>query len=99
MVAAGWVEEVGRLLISVPDLGAPAFQAIGYREIAGHLQGESNLEEALSKTIQATRRFAKRQATWFRKEPDVAWFDALDPKRCAAQVLARVGDILRSRHG
>lgn len=74
MVEAGWVEEVESLSTAgIPD-DAPAFQAIGYRQILRFLRGELSLNAALEETVRATRRFAKRQETWFRKEPDVRWF-------------------------
>ncbi|MDX1631358.1 MAG: tRNA (adenosine(37)-N6)-dimethylallyltransferase MiaA [Thermoanaerobaculia bacterium] len=76
MIAAGWVEEVEALLNSGIEESAPAFQAIGYRELARHLRGGLGLDRAVTKIVQATRRFAKRQMTWFRKEPDVTWFPA-----------------------
>src|SRR5204862_1597302 len=70
MIASGWVEEVEALLADGWDSEAPACQAIGYRQIVRHLRGEFSLEQALDETIRATRRFAKRQFTWFRTEPD-----------------------------
>ena len=73
MVANGWVEEVRGHLVSGISLGAPAFQAIGYRQLARHLQGECTLEDAIAEIVQATRRFAKRQMTWFKREPEVHW--------------------------
>jgi tRNA dimethylallyltransferase len=87
MVERGWVGEVARLLGSglTPDL--PAFQAIGYRQLARHVLGEWPLGRAVDETIQATRRFAKRQQTWFRKEPDVSWFEAQDPDGRIPEVL------------
>ncbi len=94
MVERGWVEEVDRLLRSglVPSL--PAFQAIGYRQLARHVLGEWPLERAIDATLQATRRFAKRQETWFRKEPEVTWFEAPDPD--APDVPdARIHEVLR----
>lgn len=75
MVAEGWVAEVSRLY----DPASPeprAFQAIGYRQLVRHLRGEWPLERAVEETTKATRRYAKRQETWFRREPDVRWFDA-----------------------
>ena len=54
-------------------------QAIGYRQIAQHLRGQIGLDRAIEGTVRSTRRFAKRQSTWFRAEPDVAWFEAGDP--------------------
>jgi tRNA dimethylallyltransferase len=78
MVERGWVEEVEGLLQQGYRPDAPAFQAIGYRQIAAHVLGERSLASALEETIRETRRFAKRQLTWFRREPGVEWHDALD---------------------
>ena len=78
MIEAGWVGEVEQLLSRGVSPRQPAFQAIGYRELAAHLAGEVSLEEAIEETIRATRRFAKRQLTWFRRERDVSWFSAED---------------------
>jgi tRNA dimethylallyltransferase len=100
MVAAGWVGEVEALLKAGLDPGLPAFQAIGYRQLAQHLRGEIALDQAVEETIRATRRFAKRQLTWFRKEPDVSWFDAqdLDGARLHIRELLRARGIGRE-HG
>lgn len=87
MVELGWVEEVSRLLARGLLPAAPAFQAIGYREIARHLAGDQSLERALDETVRATRRYAKRQLTWFRKEPDMIWLDARDAARKPASVI------------
>ena len=76
MVEEGWVGEVERLLAAGVTPDAPGFQAIGYRQIARHVAGETTLAEAVEETVRATRRYAKRQLTWFRKEPHVTWFDA-----------------------
>ncbi|HVS02751.1 MAG TPA: tRNA (adenosine(37)-N6)-dimethylallyltransferase MiaA [Thermoanaerobaculia bacterium] len=78
MLAMGWVGEVEALLAAGVDPSMPAFQAIGYRQLARHVMGEGSLEEAVADTVRATRRFAKRQQTWFRSEPDVTWFPADD---------------------
>lgn len=78
MVGQGWVQEVARLLAEGLDPGSPAFQAIGYRQLVRHLEGEWSLEHAIGETIKATRHFAKRQETWFRREPEVTWFSAQD---------------------
>ena len=59
-------------------ISAPAFQAIGYRQIVDHVRGKCSLQEAVRDTIQATRRYAKRQMTWFRKEPGVQWLPGLE---------------------
>ena len=90
MVEQGWVEEVARLLAGGLDPGLPAFQAIGYRQIVRHLEGEWSLEQAIGETVKATRRFAKRQETWFRKEPDVTWFSAQDFNRRISLIFEHV---------
>lgn len=76
MVDAGWVTEVRGLLEGGVPPEAPAFQAIGYRQIADHVLGRIPLQEAVERTIRATRRYAKRQMTWFRHERDVDWLTA-----------------------
>ena len=73
MIAAGWIREVERLIaMSVPQ-GAKPFQFIGYAELREHIAGRLPVETAIQKIRQATRNFAKRQITWFRKEPGVQW--------------------------
>jgi tRNA dimethylallyltransferase len=71
----GLVEEVERL----GQLGPTAATAIGYRQAAAHLAGELTLEEAIERTTTATRRFARRQESWFRKDPRIVWIDHDDP--------------------
>jgi tRNA dimethylallyltransferase len=90
MVESGWLAEVQSLLGRGlgPDL--PAFQAIGYRQLVHHARGEWPLARAVEETVRATRRFAKRQETWFRKEPDVTWFSAEDLDARIPQVLEHV---------
>jgi tRNA dimethylallyltransferase len=90
MVDGGWTEEVRGLLARGLDAGLPAFQAIGYRQFVQYVRGEWPLARAIDETVRATRRFAKRQETWFRKEPDVTWFSAEDPDRRIPQVLEHV---------
>jgi tRNA dimethylallyltransferase len=90
MVESGWVEEVRELLGRGLEPGLPAFQAIGYRQLVHHVQDDWPLARAIEETLRATRRFAKRQETWFRKEPDVTWFSAEDLDRRIPQVLEHV---------
>ena len=75
MLDAGWLEEVRVLLVNGVDRSAPAFQAIGYSQWVRHLSGELELERAIREIQTATRRYAKRQETWFRREPAVEWRD------------------------
>jgi tRNA dimethylallyltransferase len=87
MVARGWLEEVATLHRDLaPD--APAWQTLGYRELRAHLAGETSLAEALAATVGATRRFAKRQRTWFRREADVCWHDPLQEREGVLDVTA-----------
>jgi tRNA dimethylallyltransferase len=70
MLAAGFVDEVERL---VPVLGTSASQAIGYRDFARMLTGEITRDEAIADTIRATNGLVKRQRTFFRRDPRIAW--------------------------
>lgn len=96
MVRRGWVEEVAGLLSSGLSPSLPAFQAIGYRQLVQYLEGTWSLDRAIAETIRATRRFAKRQETWFRKESDISWFSAQDPNRL---LFTRVLDYAKHRAG
>lgn len=87
MFAAGWVVEVKTLLDQGFRPGLPAFQAIGYRQIAHHLLDDWPLSRAVEETVRATRRFAKRQLTWFRKEQNVTWFTTPDLERRTFEIV------------
>ncbi|HRN98713.1 MAG TPA: tRNA dimethylallyltransferase, partial [Flavobacterium sp.] len=56
-----------------------ALQTVGYRELFEYFDGFIDLETAVEEIKKNTRRFAKRQLTWFRRDPDVRWFDIGDP--------------------
>ncbi len=72
MMEQGLLDEVKRLL---PYRDLNALQTVGYHELFTYLDGKCSLEEALEKIKQNTRRFAKRQLTWFRKDTDITWFE------------------------
>jgi tRNA dimethylallyltransferase len=74
MLDRGWMQEVQVLLESGLNENAKPFDFLGYRELRAVLRGEILLEDARGAIQQATRRYAKRQLTWFRKEQDVRWF-------------------------
>lgn len=73
MMEAGLLDETKRLLKMDP--GRTAMQALGYKEMALYLDGSVELTEAVRLTKQRTKMYAKRQYTWFRKEPDIHWTD------------------------
>src|SRR5271165_5470391 len=73
MLAAGWMEEVRGLVASGLPADAKPFDFIGYRELRAVLNGELKLEEAQAAIQQATRRYAKRQLTWFRRDAQIHW--------------------------
>jgi tRNA dimethylallyltransferase len=73
MLEQGWLEEVRSLMASGLPENAKPFDFIGYGELRQVLRGEKKLEEARAAIQQATRRYAKRQLTWFRKESGVQW--------------------------
>ncbi len=77
MLAQGWLEEVRRLLQRYPPEIKP-LQALGYRHLVAHLAGSLSLDEVAALTKIDTRRYAKRQLTWFRADPEVRWFHPQD---------------------
>lgn len=96
MLAAGWLEEVKRLVESGVPTGAKPFQFIGYGELRTHLAGVVTRDAAVSAIRQATRRYAKRQLTWFRKEQGVRWFEGFgDDAKIVAGVAEYVAELLQ----
>ena len=73
MIDAGAVAEVEALLARNLNPGLPAMRAIGVRELLTYLRGESTLDDAIAAGQQATRRYAKRQYTWFAHQPPADW--------------------------
>lgn len=80
MFEQGLVAEVRRLLAQGLAESRTASTAIGYREVVAHLRGELTLAEARERTVFATRRFARRQDSWFRKDPRITWLAYDDPE-------------------
>jgi tRNA dimethylallyltransferase len=76
MLQAGWLEEVRRLVERGFGAWLTATQAIGYAELAGHLDGRVSLDEAAERTVKRTKELARRQMSWFRRDPRIRWFDA-----------------------
>jgi tRNA dimethylallyltransferase len=76
MFRAGLLDEVRALRAAGYASDLKSMQAIGYREAGLHLDAQLSLDEAQQRISTATRRYAKRQRTWFRAEPGVRWLDA-----------------------
>lgn len=93
MIAAGWVDEVRHLL----DRGIPtdcqAMKAIGYQELALYIQGQLPLDDAVARIKTRTRRFAKRQLTWFKRMPYIHWYEKDQYEDEAALARAVIRDI------
>ncbi len=77
MVAEGLFEEVRRLLAQGLSPQAKAMKTLGYRETVAYLQGRTRRVEAIEQIKLHTRQYAKRQLTWFRKDPEIIWVDSL----------------------
>jgi tRNA dimethylallyltransferase len=95
MIAGGLLDEV-RALRSRGDLDPdlPSLRAVGYRQLWNHLEGECSLEDAIAAARQATRNLAKRQLTWLRADPGIAWVTSLEEAD-----LVPISDALTSAAG
>jgi tRNA dimethylallyltransferase len=84
MVAGGLVEEVRALDVTGLRLGVTASRALGYRQVLDAFDGYLTMSEAVSETVRTTRRFVRRQRSWFRRDPRIHWLEPAD------QTLERV---------
>jgi tRNA dimethylallyltransferase len=73
MLDAGLLDEVRALAARQPPASRTARQALGYRELLAHVAGHGTLEEAADEAVRRTRRFARRQERWFRRDPRITW--------------------------
>ena len=73
MLEAGLLDEIKALLASGIPEKCTAMQAIGYKEFVAHLNGQTTLEDSVSMVQQASRHYAKRQLTWFRRNQNICW--------------------------
>lgn len=78
MFRGGLLDETRALLERGLDPRSPALTGHGYAEAARHLAGEWSLEEAIAAAARRIRRYARRQMSWFRRDPRIAWLDARD---------------------
>lgn len=91
-LANGFLEEVRALAELDPPIGRTAAQALGYRQFLDQVSGATDFDAALDAAVAATRRFARRQRSWFRRDPRLTWMDATDPDSrsdLVAELVAR----------
>ena len=86
MIEQGLIEEVKNILKKYNEFPT-AMQAIGYKEIVEYLNGDLTKQEAIDKIKQESRRYAKRQITWFKKIENVKWLDGLDKKQNNVNII------------
>jgi tRNA dimethylallyltransferase len=79
MFAAGFEDEVRKLEQAGLREGRTASRALGYQQLLRHLAGEWTLDQARAETVRATRRFARRQESWFRRDPRITWLGTTAP--------------------
>ena len=89
MFEQGLVDEVRELIGRGLRVGLTARRAIGYAQVLEYLDGECDLGHARERTLIGTRRYVRRQRSWFRRDPRVQWVDGADP-RLVDSVLAQV---------
>jgi len=92
MYRSGLVDETRALLRTFPRTARP-FGAIGYREAAAVVGGETDLQSAIAETKQRTRAYAKRQMTWLRSERNVQWIDATSAEENLAAALRLLEEV------
>ncbi|MEK7753783.1 MAG: tRNA dimethylallyltransferase, partial [Acidobacteriota bacterium] len=100
MFDKGLVEETRRILALGYTPAAKPFESHGYRQCVDFIETRRTLEEAISDARQNTRRYAKRQWTWFRREKEVLWYAGFgDDSALQQQVLDKVREFLETRRG
>ena len=98
MVEEGLLQELKELLAQGIPEKATSMQAIGYKELIGYIHGECSLEEATDLLKQSSRRYAKRQRTWFRRNPKVNWL-MLEDDPDFTQVFRSAMELIRLSEG
>ena len=95
MLEAGLEQEIRQLLSSGLDKRCTALQAIGYKEFLAALDGHCSMEEAADAVRQASRRYAKRQLTWFRRNKAIHWLTRREGDG-SEEIIARARQIIRN---
>ncbi len=94
MWQAGFVAEVRGLAAAGLRRGRTASRALGYAQVLRFLDGEWPQEQAAAETVRATRRFARRQESWFRRDPRIAWLPAAGADLSSADLASRALDTI-----
>lgn len=87
MIEKGLIEEVKKLYEKYGEKLTTSMQGIGYKEVVEYLNGNCTKEEMIEKIKMETRRYAKRQLTWFRKIENIEWLDALQPAQNNVNII------------
>ncbi len=90
MVQQGLVAEVRSLVTEQPGLSPTAAQALGYKEMIAHIEGNLTLQEAVDLLVLRTRQFAVRQDRWYRRDPRITWIDIEDGAESAVEAVVPV---------
>jgi len=98
MLDSGWLDEVKTLLDKGIDPTSKPFEFLGYSQLRDALGGKMAFDEAFRQIQQATRQYAKRQVTWFRKEPDVRWIERFGDDPAAAADAFRLIEAVKRRN-
>ena len=94
MLQAGLLEEIREILASGIPESATAMQAIGYKEFIEAMDGRISIEEAADQVRQSSRRYAKRQLTWFKRNPDMHWLTR-QPGMGSAEILEMARQVIQ----
>lgn len=92
-IEKGLVEETRRLLSQGYARSLTSMKSLGYRQMAGFLEGEYDFDEAVRRLKRDTRHFAKRQMTWFRKEPQIEWITVLPDESLSSIMTRTMGQV------
>ena len=97
MVSNGLVDEVKKLKAMGCTSDMVSMKGIGYKELLAYLDGEYSLDEAVDKVKLESRRFAKRQLTWFRREKDTIWIEKNEYSYDDNKILNKIQEILAEK--
>ena len=95
MMRQGLLEEARRIYDANYNPNLPALRSIGYKQLFAYFDGADSLEHAIEQIKQDTRRFAKRQLTWFRRDLRIHWFDATEFESVKDGIYGEMEDLVR----